>query len=375
MRVAFVHDWLNGMRGGERCLEALCELYPEAELYTLFHEPGKLSPTIERHPITPSFIQKLPGVFRTYRHYLPLFPVAIEQFDLRAYDLVVSLSHCVANGVITRPQTCHIGYTFTPMRYAWDLYFDYFGKGRLRGLSRMLIPLFMNYLRIWDVAASNRVDYFVAISDFIRQRIEKHYRRPAEVIYPPVDVEFYTPDPTVRQGDFFLIVSAFAPYKRIDIAIEAFTRLNLPLKIIGQGQEIKQLQASAPPHIEFLGALSDAEVRDHYRRCRALIFPGEEDFGIVPVEVQACGRPVIAYAKGGIVETTLPNETALWFHEQSPEALVAAVQEFETQTFEPAVIREHACHFAKIRFQQEMHAYIEQKVEEFSRYMGQNSGA
>lgn len=365
MRVAFIHDWLNGMRGGERCLEALCELYPDAHLYSLFHEKGKLSPTIEAMSICTSFIQKLPFVLRKYRHYLPFFPVAIELFDLREYDLVVSLNHCVANGVITRPQTCHIGYTFTPMRYAWDLYHEYFGSDRLRGLARYIIPLCMNYLRMWDITASKRVDYFVAISQHVKKRINKHYRRSADVIYPPVDIEFYTPGTELKCDEFFLVVSAFAPYKKIEIAIEAFTHLNLSLKIIGQGQEITRLKALASPNIEFLGALSDEEVRDHYRRCQALIFPGEEDFGIVPLEAQACGSPVIAYAKGGILETTLQQETAIWFYEQTPEAIMAAVQEFEKQSFSATIIRNHACRFAKKRFQQEMRTYIEQKMAVF----------
>ncbi len=366
MKIAFVHDWLNGMRGGERCLEALCELYPNADLYSLFHERGKLSPTIESLNIQTSFIQRLPFIFKKYRHYLPLFPVAIEQFDLRPYDLVVSMSHCVANGVITRPQTCHIGYTFTPMRYAWDLYHEYFGGNRSRGLARYLIPYFMNYLRMWDMAASKRVDYFVAISEYVKTRIEKHYRRSADVIYPPVNTDFYTPGKSQQKENFFLIVSAFAPYKKIELAIEAFTRLQLPLKIIGQGQDEKRLKTLAGPQIKFLGALSDEEVRDHYRRCRALIFPGEEDFGIVPLEAQSCGSPVIAYAKGGALETTIPHKTAIHFHEQTHEALIAAVREFGSSSFSAENIREHACRFAKTRFQNEMQAYIEQKLEAFS---------
>jgi glycosyltransferase involved in cell wall biosynthesis len=365
MRIALVHDWLNGMRGGERCLEALCELYPEAHLYSLLHEPGKLSPPIENMDIRTSFIQKLPFVFSKYRNYLPLFPIAIEQFDLREYDLVVSLSHCVANGVITRPQTCHIGYTFTPMRYAWDLYHDYFGGGRTRGLSKYLIPFFMTYLRMWDISASNRVDYFVAISRYIQKRITKHYRRQADLIYPPVNTDFYTPDPQTPREDFFLIASAFAPYKRIDIAIEAFNRLNYPLHIIGAGQDAKRLQSLAGPNITFFGAPSDEEVRDSYRRCRAFIFPGEEDFGIMPVEAQACGTPVIAFAKGGAIETTIDGKTAIWFHEQTPEALMAAVQQFGQHTFSPTAIREHTRQFARKRFQEEMKAYIEGKVANF----------
>ena len=364
MKVAFIHDWLNGMRGGERCLEALCELYPAADLYSLFYERGKLLPTIESHRIQTSFVQKLPFVFKKYRHYLPLFPVAIEQFDLREYDLVVSLSHCVANGVITRPNACHIGYTFTPMRYAWDLYFDYFGGKRAGRVSKWIIPYFMNYLRMWDVAASRRVDHFVAISEHIRKRIEKHYRRPADVIYPPVNTDFYTPSDAPPE-DFYLIVSAFAPYKKLDLAIEAFTRLQKPLKIIGQGQEGGLLTSQTAPNIEFLGALSDEQVREYYRRCRALLFPGEEDFGIVPVEVQACGRPVIGFAKGGLLETTVERDTAVYFHDQTPDALIAAVNTFEQMSFSPAAIRANAVRFAKARFQQEMQAYIEQKLATF----------
>jgi glycosyltransferase involved in cell wall biosynthesis len=366
MRIAFIHDWLNGMRGGERCLDALGEIYPEAHLYTLFHERGQLSPTIEQKPITTSFIQKLPFVFKKYRHYLPLFPVAIEQFDLREYDVVVSLSHCVANGVITRPQTCHIGYTFTPMRYAWDLYFDYFGRGRLRGLSRIFIPIFMNYLRMWDVAASARVDYFVAISNHIRQRIEKHYRRSADVIYPPVDTEFYTPDSQTPREDFLLVAGAFAPYKRVDLAIEICNRLQRPLTIVGKGQEAERLKKLAGPTIEIVDAPTNEILRDYYRRCQALLYPGEEDFGIMPIEAQACGTPVIAYARGGALETTIQDVTAIWFNAQTPEALMSAVQRFDTHSFDPAAIRKHACRFNRQRFQNEMRAYIEQKIAEFA---------
>ncbi len=371
MRIAFIHDWLNGMRGGEYCLEALCELYPDAHIYSLFHQPGKLSTTIERMRIRTSFIQNLPLVFSKYRHYLPLFPVAIEQFDLREYDLVLSESHCVAKGVITRPQTCHISYTFTPMRYAWDLYHDYFGDRRFggdrtKGLSRFVIPYFMNYLRMWDIAASNRVDYFVAISAHIRQRIEKHYRRPADMIYPPVDTEFYTPDSQMPHEDFFLVAGAFAPYKRVDLAIEACNRLQHPLKIVGKGQDAERLRKLAGPTIEIVEAPTNETLRDYYRRCRALLYPGEEDFGIMPIEAQACGTPVIAYAKGGAVETTLDGQTAVWFHEQTVDAMMTAIQQFGTHTFQSSIINTHAAKFAKLRFQREMQAYIAQKFVDFS---------
>ena len=365
MRIAFIHDWLNGMRGGEYCLEALCEIYPDADIYSLFHQPGKMSATIEGMRIRTSFIQKLPFVFKKYRHYLPLFPVAVEQFDLREYDLVLSESHCVAKGVITRPQTCHISYTFTPMRYAWDLYQDYFGGDRAKGVAGLVIPYFMNYLRLWDVAAGNRVDYFVAISEHIRQRIEKHYRRPADMIYPPVDTAFYTPDPQTSRENFFLVAGAFAPYKRVDIAIEALNRLQRPLKIVGMGQDAELLRKLAGPTIEIVEAPTNEILRDYYRRCQALLYPGEEDFGIMPIEAQACGTPVIAYAKGGAVETTVDGETAVWFRHQSAEALMTAIRHFDALSFDSSAIRAHSAKFAKLRFQREMHAYIEQKLAEF----------
>ncbi|MCI0529200.1 MAG: glycosyltransferase, partial [Nitrospira sp.] len=251
MKIAFAHDWLNGMRGGERCLEALCEVYPQATIYTLLYEKGHLSSTIEGMSIQTSFIQNLPGVFKKYRHYLPLFPTAIEQFDLRSCDLVISLNHCVAKGVLTKPGTCHICYILTPMRYAWDLYWDYFGGDKVGSLQKVLIPFFINYLRTWDVASSQRVDYFVAISEYVARRVRKYYRRECEVIYPPVDTDFYTSGS--QDEDYFLMVSAFAPYKQIDLAIQAFNRLKLPLKIIGGGQEEKMLKRLAGSTVEFLG--------------------------------------------------------------------------------------------------------------------------
>jgi len=363
MKIAFAHDWLNGMRGGERCLEALCEVYPQATIYTLLHEQGNLSPALSRMRIQTSFVQKLPLAFKKYRHYLPLFPTAIEQFDLRGYDLVVSLSHCVAKGVLTGPGTCHICYILTPMRYAWDLYQDYFGGKKIHGLRKWIVPFLINYLRTWDAASSNRVDYFIAISEHVARRVRKYYRRECEVIYPPVDTQFYTPGS--GDGDYFLIVSAFAPYKRIDLAIEAFNRLKLPLKIIGKGQEEKALKRLAQGHIEFLGTLPDQEVRDYYRKCRALIFPGEEDFGLTPLEAQATGRPVIAYARGGALETVVEGVTGLFFPEPTVESLCQAVQRFEHLNFEKSKIRDQALRFSKERFKQEMKVYIEGKVKEY----------
>ncbi|MFH1704353.1 MAG: glycosyltransferase, partial [Nitrospirota bacterium] len=288
MKVAIVHDWLTGMRGGERCLEVFCELFPQAHLYTLLHVPKSTSPLIEQMPIRTSFIQNLPFSKKAYRKYLPLFPMAVESFSLKGYDLILSCSHCVAKGAIPPPDALHISYILTPMRYAWDMYEEYF-----MGKRNRMILLFIHYLRIWDVTASQRVDHFLCISKHVANRIKKFYRREAEVIHPPVDIKRFKLQN--KKEDFFLIVSSFVPYKKINLAVEAFNRLGHPLKIIGAGPERKRLSAMAKSNVQFLGWQSDEVVADYYSQCRALIFPGEEDFGIVPLEAMASGKPVIAY--------------------------------------------------------------------------------
>jgi len=346
MRVAIIHDWLTGMRGGERCLEVFCELFPQAHLYTLVYIPGSVSPLIEQMPIKTSFIQNLPFSRRGYRKYLPLFPMAIERFSLKGYDLILSCSHCVAKGIITPPDALHISYVLTPMRYAWDMYGEYFGENKNR-----IIPFFMHYLRMWDVASSQRVDHFICISKHVENRIKKFYRRKAEVIHPPVDTKrFRLQD---RKENYFLIVSSFAPYKRVDLAVEAFNRLGYPLKIIGSGPQEKRLRSMARSNVEFLGWLPDEAVADWYSTCRALIFPGEEDFGIVPLEAMASGKPVIAYGRGGALETIIPYgqevkagrgvPTGLFFQEQNIDSLIDAVERFGQieQVFDPVAIRNH----------------------------------
>lgn len=384
-KVALVHDWLTGMRGGERCLEVFCELFPEADLFTLLYCQGTVSEAIEGRKIHTSFVQHLPLAKRFYRYYLPLFPLAVERFHFRGYDLILSSSHCVAKGVIPSPGALHISYTYTPMRYAWDLYDDYFG-GRVGTLRSFILQRLMAHLRRWDLEASRRVDHFVAISHHVAGRIRRHYGREAVVIHPPVDVHRFRP--AEEDGDYYLVVSAFVPYKRIDLAIQAFNRLKLPLKIVGWGPEEKRWKKLAGPTVEFLGKRSDEELSGLYARCRALIFPGEEDFGIAPLEAQASGRPVIAYGKGGVLETVIPlnrspfpvprsnmehgtlnleHPTGVFFYEQTVDALIEAIKLFEENAhrFEKKRLRDHALRFDRATFKQKLQSFIEEKWHEF----------
>ena len=315
VKIAFSHDWLNGMRGGEKCLEALCEMYPGSPIYTLFYEQGKVSEKIQNHPIVHSRLQAFPGIFSHYRYYLPLFISAVESFHLEGYDLVVSTSHCVAKGVRKDKETLHVCYCFTPMRYAWGFFEEYFGKKNW--FMRQVIHYSMNRLKAWDLRANGRVDYFIAISKHVKKRIQLFYKRDADVIYPPVDTDYYTPDQNVLREDFYLIVSALVPYKKIGMAIEVFNQLGFRLVIIGDGPESDSLKRGAKKNVEFLGWQSDSVIRDYYRRAKALIFPGEEDFGIVPLEIQSCGGFVIAYGRGGTLETVQENETGIFFNESS----------------------------------------------------------
>lgn len=373
MRVALVHDWLVAMRGGERCLEALCELYPEADLYTLFFEPQAVSESIALRRVTASALQRLPGARRYYRYLLPLFPAAIERFDLRDYDVVISSSHCVAKGALAGPHGCHIAYIHTPMRYIWDQYDQYFGRGL--SLGRMAMPLFRDYLQRWDVASGRRPHHLVANSRHVAERIRRLYGRTATVIYPPARTAAFVP--SERDDGYYLIVSAFVPYKRLDLAIAAFNRLGLPLHVVGDGPDGARLRRRAGGAIRFLGALPDAALRAQYAGCRALVFPGEEDFGIVPVEAMASGKPVIAYGRGGVTESIVPlgddsatdaeAPTGILFEPQTSAALEGAVRRFEqTRTrFSAAANRRRAERFDETRFKDEMRAFVARAYEAF----------
>ncbi|MDI6869833.1 MAG: glycosyltransferase family 4 protein [Bacillota bacterium] len=353
MKVAIVHDWLANMGGAERVVWALHELYPEAPVFTLVHNPARLPEKFRELDVRTSFLQKIPGAKSKYQWLLPLMPVAIEQFDLAGYDVVISSSHACAKGVITRPEALHICYCHTPMRYAWEFYHQYLEQEQVGRLGRALIAPVMTNLRLWDYASAQRVDHFVANSRAVAARIRKHYRREATVIHPPVDTAQFACGP---REDFFLVVSRLVGYKRIDLAVEAFRQLDLPLVIIGEGSQSGTLKKSAGPNITFLGRQPDEVVRDYFSRCRAFIFPGEEDFGLTPVEAQAAGRPVIAYGRGGVLDTVLPGETGILFSEQTPESLAAAVREFlqVESRFSPERIRNHAEAFDRSAFKEKM---------------------
>ena len=357
MRLAIVHDWLTGMRGGERALEVVCERFPEAEIFTLAHVRGSVSPTIEQRRIHTSFVQRLPRVRHWYRHYLPLFPTAIEQFSFDGFDRIVSLSHCCAKSVVHPARVPHLCYCLTPMRYAWDQFEAYFGADRIGRVPSALMRPVMARLARWDRDTAGRADRYVAISHYVAGRIGRYYNREATVVYPPVDTDFFHPDATLPER-FALVVSALVPYKRIDVAIAACARAGMPLMIVGDGPERAALARNAPPTTTFRGRVSDDEVRALYRRAAVALLPGEEDFGIVPLEAQACGRPVVALGRGGAVETVKHGETGLLVDELSSEAFADAIVDAAGRRFDQDAIRRHAERFSRSRFGDEIAALI-----------------
>ena len=358
LKVALVHDWLTGMRGGEKCLEVICELFPEADLYSLIHQKGELSQTIESMPIRTSFVQKLPFGLKKYRHYLPLFPLAIERFDFSDYDLIVSSSHCVAKGVRHDDSVYHISYVHAPMRYVWDQFNTYFRQPRTSWSVRIGAELMRPYLQRWDRNTAKRVDTFLCNSDNIRKKILEYYGRESQVIYPPVDLSRFKPGDS--KADYYLMVGAFAPNKRVDLAVEAFNQLKLPLKISGSGQDEEYCRSIAGENIEFLGALSNEKLLELFQQARALVFPGEDDFGITPLEAQACSTPVIAFASGGALET-VTEKTGVFFAEQKVEALIKAVEEMERswRSFAPEAFQRQMSRFGRGPYKEQMAHAIE----------------
>jgi glycosyltransferase involved in cell wall biosynthesis len=358
MRVAIVHDYLNQYGGAERVLEALHELYPNAPVYTSIYDPAAMPAAYQRWDIRASWMQRLPGWRRAFRAYFPLYPSAFESFDLSGYDLILSSSSAFAKGVIPPPGARHICYCHTPMRFAWrtDAYVEREGIG---GATRVLLSILLTYVRLWDVASTPRVDTFVANSRAVAGRIRRYYGRDAAIIAPPVDLPPYRPQPP---EDFYLAGGRLIPYKRLDLAVRAFTALGLPLKIFGAGRDRATLEASAGPNIEFLGHVSEERRRELFVRCRAFVFPGEEDFGITPLEAMAAGRPVIAYAAGGALDSIVDGRTGRFFREQSAAALAAAVAQERCDQYDADAIRRHAEGFGRDVFLGRMREVIYERV-------------
>lgn len=360
MKLALVHDWLTGMRGGEKALEVVCERFPDAELFTLVHVPGAVSAAIERRPIHTSLVQRLPLALRRYRQYLPLFPAAVEQFDFDRFDCVLSMSHCCAKSIVRPGRARHLCYCLTPMRYAWDQFDAYFGPERMgRAASALLRPAMARLAR-WDRDTAGRADRYVAISHHVAGRIRRYYNREAIVVYPPADTDFFHPAAASSgaAGRHALIVSALVPYKRIDVAIDACRLAGVPLRIAGGGPERAALQALAAPAVEFLGRVSDEDLRALYRDAAVVLLPGEEDFGIVPVEAQACGCPVVALGRGGALETVSDGGSGFLVREQSAPAFADAIRRAIAHPFDRDAIRRHAERFGRERFGDEIEALV-----------------
>ncbi len=359
-RVLLGHDWLTGMRGGERVFEYYCRAFPDAPVATLIHNPAVISAIINAHPVHTSFLNAIPGVDRHYRNLLPLMPLAARRLKLPQADLLLSTSHCVAKSFRKPRGAKHVCVCFTPMRYAWTFFDEYFGDSPVK--AALAKPLLAR-LRTWDRRTADEVDRFVAISHHVADRIRRFYQRESDVVYPPVDIDRCTPSPDGRcTADYDLIVSALVPYKRIDLAVALYARKGWRLKVVGVGGQLDKLKRLAGPTVEFLGGLSDDAVLEHYRNCRLLVFPGEEDYGIVPLEAQACGRPVVAFGRGGARETVVDGVSGVFFEEQSLDCLEAAVLKCAGETFSPAAIREQAVKFGPEPFVRGLARCVEQTL-------------
>jgi glycosyltransferase involved in cell wall biosynthesis len=357
MKVAIIHYWLVGMRGGEKVIEALCEMYPQADIFTHVYVPEMVSDRIRQHRIIPTFINSLPRAARMYKTYLPLMPLALEQLDLRGYDLIISSESGPAKGIIPPADALHVCYCHTPMRYIWNMYHDYRkGAGRF---ARLMMPPLSHYLRMWDVTSAARVDSFVANSATVAKRIHRYYGADSVVIHPPVDTGAFSVAAPSELGDYYLMAGELVSYKRPDLAVRAFNEMKLKLVIIGGGEMLEEIRGLAGPTVTVLGTQPFDVLKQHYARCRALIFPGEEDFGMVPVEAMASGRPVVAFGKGGATETVANGVSGVFFAEQSVEAISSAVRNLADIEIDSKKIVAHAAQFGRDRFFQKMRAHID----------------
>ncbi len=360
-KTALVHDWMNQIGGAEDVLEALVEMYPRVPIYTSLYSKKRMPPHWQAWDIRTSFIDKLPFAARKQQLYFPVYPFAFETFDFRDYDLVISNKSGFSHGIITGPETLHICYCLTPTRYVWR-YHQYAEQERLGKLSRMAIQPFLTWLRVWDRVAADRVDHFIAISQEVRHRIAKIYRRDSVIIYPPVDTTRF--EPSNRVDDYYLMVGRLVPYRRLDLLIEAFNKMERPLLIAGRGRDRERLEALANDNIQFLGYVPDEDLPDLMARCKAFMFPGDEDFGIAPIQAMAAGRPVIAYAGGGALDTVIEGETGVLFKEQTVAGIIEAVERSDTDSVSPLTIRHHAEQYDTAVFKQKMHDFVTEKQEE-----------
>jgi glycosyltransferase involved in cell wall biosynthesis len=357
MKVAIIHYWLVGMRGGEKVIEALCEMYPQADIFTHVYVPQAVSETIRRHRIIPTFINSLPRAARMYKTYLPLMPLALEQLDLRGYDLIISSESGPAKGIVPPSDAVHVCYCHTPMRYVWNMYHEYRDGAGLA--ARLMMPPLTHYLRMWDVTSAARVDSFVANSATVARRIHRYYGAQSVVIYPPVDTDAFSIAAPSEQEEYYLMAGELVSYKRPDLAVRAFNEMNLKLVVIGGGDMLDEIRRLAGPTVTVLGPQPFDILKQHYARCRALVFPGEEDFGMVPVEAMASGRPVVAFGKGGATETVAQGVSGVFFAEQTVEAISSAVKSLAAMAIDPARIAAHARQFGRERFFRKMSSHID----------------
>lgn len=364
MRIAIVHDYLNQYGGAERCLEVFHALFPESAIFTLIYDE-KVLPQYRGWDIRTSFVQNIPFSRSAYRNFMFIFPFAVRSFNLKGYDLVISITHAWGKGIKPDKGSCHICFCLTPVRYFWDLYEEYRSFRSFNWFQKLMLSLFAAPIRRWDKRASRGVHHFIAISNIVADRITRFYRRDSTVIYPPVNTDFFKPAADAAGAGYYLTVSRLKEYKRIDVIVEAFNSLNLPLKVVGTGELLAALKKTAKDNVEFIGTVTDTQLLRLYQGCKALIFAANEDFGMVPLEVQACGRPVIAFAKGGALETVIEGMTGTFFNEQTPDSLISAVLRFQDMKFDPEKIRQNAEKFKRSIFEAKIKTFIEKKYREF----------